>query len=270
MAANGSPAGTAPSVRYVALGDSFTEGVGDPYPDGVMRGWADLVADGLASAHREPIGYANLAVRGNLLAPIVDHQLPTALRLDPAPTVLTINGGGNDMLRPDWDPGRLRGLTVDALRTCLAAEVRPVLISGPDPSQRLPFGKVIHARGSELTAAPADLAAEHGVTLIDLFHDNALRQPQYWSADRLHLNSLGHRRAADLVLAGLGVAPAEPDVSAQGPAPTSAWEHLAFATGHLLPWLTRRALGRSSGDGREPKHRDWAVIEPVPSQTGSP
>ncbi len=36
--------------RYVALGDSFTEGVGDPDParPNGLRGWADLVAEELA------------------------------------------------------------------------------------------------------------------------------------------------------------------------------------------------------------------------------
>ena len=39
-----------PWRRYVALGDSFTEGIGDPEPEspGGYRGWADRVAETLA------------------------------------------------------------------------------------------------------------------------------------------------------------------------------------------------------------------------------
>ena len=48
---------------YVAIGDSFTEGVGDELPDGRVRGWADQVALGLALASPEPVTYANLAIR---------------------------------------------------------------------------------------------------------------------------------------------------------------------------------------------------------------
>src|SRR5262249_12816783 len=51
---------------FVAVGDSFTEGIDDPHPEtGVFRGWADLVAERLAVG--EPtFRYANLAVRGRL------------------------------------------------------------------------------------------------------------------------------------------------------------------------------------------------------------
>lgn len=42
-------------IRYVAIGDSFTEGVGDERPDGSVRGWADLVAQGLADATGEAV-----------------------------------------------------------------------------------------------------------------------------------------------------------------------------------------------------------------------
>ena len=88
----------APVASYAAIGDSFTEGMGDERPDGTPRGWADLVAAALAHAAGEPIGYANLAIRGRLLAPILDEQLPAATAL--RPQLLSINGGGNDILRP--------------------------------------------------------------------------------------------------------------------------------------------------------------------------
>ncbi|HOZ59911.1 MAG TPA: SGNH/GDSL hydrolase family protein, partial [Nakamurella multipartita] len=71
-------------MRYVAIGDSFTEGVGDERADGSVRGWADRVAEGLALATQEPVRYANLAIRGRKLAPIVDQQLEVALALEPA------------------------------------------------------------------------------------------------------------------------------------------------------------------------------------------
>ena len=87
-----------PYPSYVAVGDSFTEGVGDETPDGGVRGWADLVALGLALASPEPVSYANLAIRGRLLAPIVGDQLDAGIAL--APRLLSLNGGGNDIMRP--------------------------------------------------------------------------------------------------------------------------------------------------------------------------
>ena len=96
------------SVRYVAIGDSFTEGVGDELPDGRVRGWADLVAQGWADASGQPVGYANFAIRGKLVWPIVEQQLEPALAL--RPTHLSFNGGGNDMLRPRTSLSRRRRL----------------------------------------------------------------------------------------------------------------------------------------------------------------
>src|SRR6478735_12808507 len=93
------------SVRYVAIGDSFTEGVGDELPDGHVRGWADLVAQGWADATAQPVEYANFAIRGKLIQPIVEQQLEPALAL--RPTHLSFNGGGNDMLRPKASTARI-------------------------------------------------------------------------------------------------------------------------------------------------------------------
>ena len=84
---------------YIAIGDSFTEGYGDDLPDGTPRGWADLVALGLALASAPAtVTYANLAIRGKKLAPIVGEQLDAAITQHPA--LISMNGGGNDLMRP--------------------------------------------------------------------------------------------------------------------------------------------------------------------------
>src|SRR4051812_14798778 len=115
-------------MRYVAIGDSFTEGVGDELPDGTVRGWADLVAEGLAGGEPagtgEPVHYANLAVRGRLLDSIVRDQVPAALGLTPAPTLVTFNGGGNDVMRPGIELRQLLELTELAIRQVADAGVR--------------------------------------------------------------------------------------------------------------------------------------------------
>lgn len=249
-------------MYFAAIGDSFTEGVGDEVGDGATRGWADLVAAGLAASRGEPIGYANLAVRGRLLGPIVTEQLDAALALEPRPTLLTLNGGGNDMLRRHIAVDDLVALTERAVRRATGAGVRVVLISGADPSQRLPFGNVVRRRGELLTAGIAELAATHGTAFVDVFHDAEIRRPGYWSPDRLHLGPAGHRRAADLVLAGIGEGPAP----AAGPAGASSTRgvvtELRYYREHVLPWVGRRLRGRSSGDDRHGKHLTWVSVPP--------
>lgn len=248
-------------MRYAAIGDSFTEGLGDELPDGSLRGWPDLVAAGLAAAQAEAVEYANLAIRGRLLEPIVTEQLDRALSLSPAPTLVTLNGGGNDMMRPGTDLARLVTLVERAIRRCVDAGVRLVVLSGADPSARLPFGGLIHRRGEELTAATAELAIRYDVELVDVFHDADIRHPAYWSPDRLHLNTAGHQRVAGLVLTALGHRAAAHVVDPGPPESRRAIVEARYYLEHVLPWLHRRLRGRSSGDERTGKYLDWVPIE---------
>src|SRR3954451_14451855 len=156
-------------MHYVAIGDSFTEGVGDELPDGSVRGWADLVAAGLAAEEAEPVHYANLAVRGRLLAPIVTDQLEAALSLTPRPALLTLNGGGHDMMRRACHEDRLSELTARAFLRCQEAGVQVVRLSGADPTDRLPLGPVMHRRGETLTARLAGLGGRRGGVFVVVF-----------------------------------------------------------------------------------------------------
>ncbi|WHU48466.1 SGNH/GDSL hydrolase family protein [Gordonia sp. L191] len=249
-------------MRYVAVGDSFTEGVGDE-PDGpdTPRGWADLVAERLAAAHGG-IDYANLAVRGRLLEPIVTDQVDAALRLDPLPTLITLNGGGNDMLRTG-DLTGLVELTRSAVRRCRDAGIRVVLLAGADPSDGLPFGSTIRRRGEYLTNEVATIAVTEDVEFIDVFHDTEIRRPEYWSPDRLHLNAIGHSRAAALILRGLGVPTTTPARPESQPRPPRLVAEAGFAREHLFPWVMRRLRKQSSGDDRPAKYPDWVSVDPA-------
>jgi lysophospholipase L1-like esterase len=253
-------------VRYAAIGDSFTEGVGDELPDGSVRGWADRVAAGLSAARGGDVEYANLAVRGRLLEPIVTDQLDAALSLSPAPTLITLNGGGNDMLRPGIDVAQLVALTERAVRRCVGAGVRLVLLSGADPSDRLPFGRTVRRRGAALTAGAARLAAAHDVDFVDVFNDIEIRRPGYWSPDRLHLNSAGHQRVADLVLAAMGEGPAARAASADSPVARRLLAEVRYYREYVLPWVHRRMRGRSSGDALTAKHAGWIPVPAVDQQ----
>ncbi|GAA4600826.1 SGNH/GDSL hydrolase family protein [Actinoplanes octamycinicus] len=247
-------------MRYVAIGDSFTEGMGDTQPDGSERGWADLVAAGLAAGLGEPIQYANMAIRGRLLRPIVTEQLDAALALDPKPTLLSLNGGGNDMMRPGGDLKTLVAMTEQAIRRCLDNGVRVLLLSGADPSARLPLGGSMRRKGEALTAACAPFAKSYDLTFVDVFHDKEIQRAGYWSADRLHLNANGHRRVASLVLTALGH-PTPAHVIDPGPgAPGGLLAEARYYREHVLPWVQRRLRGQSSGDNRTGKYTNWISV----------
>lgn len=254
-----------PYPSYVAIGDSFTEGVGDDLPSGGVRGWADLVAQGLALAARaagadEPVTYANLAIRGRLLAPIVTEQLDAAVAL--APSLLSLNGGGNDIMRPRVSIASVTDGLEAAVDRAAAAGIHVLLASGANPTRHIPLGASIEKRGNELARQIRERLPKNGVTFVDNWADAELTDLSYWSLDKLHLNSRGHERVASNVLAALGVAiPAaegDPSIAVLGdlarPRTATYWRE------YVLPWIGRRLTGRSSGDNREPK---IATLQPV-------
>lgn len=249
------------AVRFVAIGDSFTEGVGDEPEPGAVRGWADLVACGWADALGEPIGYANLAIRGRLAWPIVDEQLEHALELKP--THLSFNGGGNDMLRPRTPLTRIADAFSHVLRRCDEEGVRLVLLSGGNPSAQLPMGALIQRRGDQLTAiVEGRLAGRDDVIRAYNWPDRELAQPRFWASDRLHLNSRGHHRVAARVLESLGLASPPAWWSYDELPESERLPRSRYLREHLGPWVRRRLTGTSSGDSREPKHPRLVTVEP--------
>ncbi|WP_174150309.1 SGNH/GDSL hydrolase family protein [Microbacterium halophytorum] len=246
------------SVRYVAIGDSFTEGVGDERPDGTPRGWADLAARGWAASLGGSIEYANLAIRGRLAWPVVDEQLEPALALKP--THLSFNGGGNDMLRPGSNTSGIVDTFVKVLMRCREEGVVPILLAGADPSGGLPMSRLIRSRGDALFAAvTARLRGADDIVWAINWTDEKLRDQAFWSPDRLHMNSRGHHRVAARVLDALGqrVDPEWWDL------PEPAEPHLGtreYYRAHVAPWVKRRVTRTSSGDGRRPKHPAYVTV----------
>lgn len=241
---------------YVAIGDSFTEGVGDELVDGGVRGWADLVAFGLAAASTEPVSYANLAIRGRLLAPIVDEQLNAAIALSPA--LMSINGGGNDIMRPKVSIDAVADQLQAAVASAVESGIHVILLSGANPTRHIPLGARIERRGDALAAAVRERVPASGVTFVDNWGDAELTELRYWSVDKLHLNPLGHRRVATNILRALNVAvPDWPDEPLELERPGV----IAYWRGYVFPWIGRRLTGRSSGDGREPKIATLQIVE---------
>lgn len=248
-------------VRFVAIGDSFTEGVGDEREDGTPRGWADLVAEGWAASRGESIEYANLAIRGKLAWPIVEEQLEPALAL--RPTHLSFNGGGNDMLRPKSDLEHIADAFSRVLRRCDEEGVQLILLSGAFPADGIPLRKMIGRRGDGLSdAVIGRIAGRPDVVRALNWPDRELATPPFWAPDRLHMNARGHHRVAARVLKSLGEK--VPDgwwsMSIDGLAPQL--PNRAYVREHLIPWFKRRATRTSSGDGRVAKYADWITVEP--------
>ena len=241
--------------RYVALGDSFTEGVGDPDPRSPngLRGWADRVAEALAT-QSDDFGYANLAIRGRKLRPIIDEQLEPALALEP--DLITIHGGGNDVLRPRVDVDALAATYDDAIARLTASGARVVMFTLYDPGPKGIYGPV-RGRMAIFNEWVREIADTHGVTLVDLWRMRGHDSAQVMDPDRMHLNGAGHQHVAIAVLDALGLPhDLQPHPLRELPVlrRREQWgEHARWTREFLGPWVHRRVTGRSSGDGLPPK-----------------
>jgi lysophospholipase L1-like esterase len=187
---------------FVAIGDSFTEGVDDPLPTGGYRGWAKLVAEYLTA--REPgLRYTNLGKRGKTLREIIDEQLPQALEMRPG--LVTLNGGANDLIRPSGDMDTVFGMLDDIVRRLREIGSEVLLFTGGDTSEVLPRLRRIRERNIAYTKYVDVLAERYGICPVDLWSGAVLRNPRLWSTDRMHPNAEGHRLVAGRVCEALGV-----------------------------------------------------------------
>lgn len=256
--------------RYVALGDSFTEGVGDidPQRPNEVRGWADRVAEALAkdAANRgEPFGYANLAIRGRKMAQILDEQIEPALALQP--DLITIYSGVNDILRPRVD---IDAITADyrvAVKRLRDAGVTVALFTAFDPGTKGFFGP-LRGRLAIYNEFIREIAEETGCILLDSWRMRPERPETMWADDRIHLNSVGHQYVAIGVLDTLGVAhdlvELEPEPIVHLSKAEKRAKNLTWMREDAIPWVNRRLHGRSSGDNMAPKFATYVETpEPV-------
>jgi lysophospholipase L1-like esterase len=247
---------------YVAVGDSFTEGLDDPRPHGGYRGWADLVAARLAEEYRSAqlgrpaaeethdFRYANLAVRGRLFDSVVDDQVTVALRM--RPDLVSFAAGGNDVLRRSFDGPAMMARFDEVVRLLRASGADVVVFRFADVTARLPGRRLILPRMMLLNRVVQEVAEKHGAFVVDMWGDTEFLNPRLWSIDRLHLSPAGHRRVAAHVLTALDVKP-DPEWLATPPAMPVSWRAARAADvrwmgQHLAPWVKRRLTGRSSGD----------------------
>lgn len=249
--------------RYVALGDSFTEGVGDPdltRPNG-CRGWADRVAEVLAL--RSPgFGYANLAIRGRKLAAILGEQLEPAIALQP--DLVTIHGGGNDVLRPKVDLDALAASYDAAVARLAATGAHVVMFTLADPGLN-PVTRLIRGRTAIFNEWIREIADVRGATVVDMWRMRDWKVAEVLDADRLHLNAAGHESIAIAVLDALGIEHGLVAPAVQAPELSRREQRAAdleWARTHFAPWVHRRITGRSSGDGLLPKR---PTLEPIGS-----
>jgi lysophospholipase L1-like esterase len=194
-----------PWRRYVAIGDSITEGIGDPvpgYPDG---GWAPAVAEALRAVRPE-LEFTNLGKRSLTTREVRETQVARAIELEP--DLITFTAGGNDLLKQRFDPAiseRELDAMIVSLRetgaTLMTLTMYDIFVSGVTPPE---VTEVLSPRFDALCEVIRTVAARHGVHLVDFAGNPVSHDPGIYSSDLQHANMRGHAIAAELMLEGLG------------------------------------------------------------------
>ncbi len=245
--------------RYVAIGDSQTEGLGDGDDTTGLRGWADRLAAKLAVLTPD-FRYANLAVRGKLAGEVHAEQLAPALELKP--DLATVVAGLNDVLRPKFDVAAVGGHMEAMFASLTRSGARVATVTFPNVARIAPLAKPLLPRVLELNAWIRAAAARHDVRVVETFSVDVTTDARIWSPDRLHASPEGHQLIADSMAHVLELPGADDSWTHPLPAlpPRTriavARAELQWLTGFLGPWLSRRVRGISSGTGRAAKRPD--------------
>ena len=244
---------TGPSIpwsRFVALGDSFTEGVGDPETEslGGLRGWADRFAEVLATFDEE-FAYANLAVRGKLIRQVAEEQVGPALDL--RPDLISVSAGGNDVIRPGTDPDDIATQLEGIVERLRETDATVLLFTGVDVAFQ-PVFRSIRGKVAIYNENVRKVAQRYDCVVVDQWAMEELQDSRFWASDRLHLNALGHHTIAMATLDALNV-PHDLEPLEPPPMPEHTWrtarrEDVVWAKEHFVPWVIRRLRHRSSGD----------------------
>ncbi|MFB7656637.1 MULTISPECIES: SGNH/GDSL hydrolase family protein [unclassified Streptomyces] len=223
-------------LRFVALGDSLTEGVGDPVGHG-WRGWAALLATGLAE---QPVLFTNLARSGAQTGDVAERQLPAGLAL--RPDLVSVVVGVNDTLRRTFDLGAVAARLDTVYAACTARGALLLTACLPDPGAMLglpdALARPLARRQRAVNAVVHALSDRYGAVHLHACEGGWTTDRSMWSADRLHPGERGHRQLAlrfHALLAERGVA--------TGPAPSPDNEFAAPTRAASLWWLATAGTG---------------------------
>lgn len=260
--------------RYVAIGDSQTEGLWDGDDVIGLLGFADRLA-AMVDSLWPGLQYANLAIRGKRIGHVLNEQVPRALAM--RPDLITVCAGMNDVIQPgrSFAPALVDLERVYAALAGSGATV--VTTTFPNVAQFLPLGRLVSTRLAQINNAISLAAHRYGFRLVDLYNAPSMRQLDTWAIDRVHASTKGHMLFAAAAAEALNLPDSNHDWAGGGLSPTQrtlragAYEQLRWTHESFFPWIWRRLRGLSSADGREPKRPQLEVVSvPIAPDAATP
>lgn len=243
-------------TRYVAIGDSQTEGLWDGDDVVGLIGFADRFAAMVDSSY-PGLRYANLAIRGTLVADVLRAQVPEALAMQP--DLITVCAGMNDVIQPGRKFGR--ALTdLEHLYAALAESGATVVTTTfPNVAQLIPLGRIVSPRIARINSTIRAAADRYGFALVDLYTAASITDPEMWTIDRFHASTEGHILFAAAAAEAINLPGSNHDwpnassTASRSSLAARGYEQLRWTQDLFMPWLWRRLRGYSSAHGRVPK-----------------
>jgi lysophospholipase L1-like esterase len=230
-------------LRFLGLGDSLTQGVGDPQPGragfaGELDGWVSHFTNAVRESG-QTVAVCNLAVAGARIEHVIAEQLPLAVA-NPA-DIASCFIGVNDLWDANVDCAEFGERFHRVFRELSA--VSPVLITATihDVFAPFPVKPPLRQKLSSNTALMNDAIRsavnEYGLILIDFAGRPELFTPAVRAIDRLHPNRYGHQLIAAEVVTQmhdrghlLGVTPPEAHPIGRG---SHDLAHIAWVAGYV-------------------------------------
>ncbi|AYY27025.1 SGNH/GDSL hydrolase family protein [Bacillus paranthracis] len=189
--------------RFVAIGDSFTEGIGDEVEGIALKSWVDHFVQLCVN----DIEYANFAKRGLVTKEIRSQQLEKALTFNP--DLVSLIAGANDVLKGRWNHYAYKEDMKCMIDTLSKTGADIMIANLPDFTVRLPFStekkQVLKEQLLEANEVILSLSREHQLHHIDFWNHQLVNDNTLWSKDFIHPNSKGYVKVAELIFSSLPV-----------------------------------------------------------------
>ena len=189
--------------RFVAIGDSFTEGIGDEVEGIALKSWVEHFVQLCVN----DIEYVNFAKRGLVTKEIRSQQLEKALTFNP--DLVSLIAGANDVLKGRWNHQEYKNDMEIIIDTLSKTDADIIIGNLPDFTVRLPFAsekkEVLKEQLLEANEVIFSLSREYKLHHIDFWNHPLVNDNTVWSKDLIHPNSKGYVKVAELIHSSLPV-----------------------------------------------------------------
>ena len=256
--------------RYVAIGDSSTEGLNDPDGKGGYQGWSRRLAARIAGVQGGLL-YANYGVRGLTTREILDQQLAPAAAMKP--DLVTMFSGTNDVLRSRMDARSIERDIEHMQRTFIENGATVLTFTLPDLTPIMPMARWIAPRIHAMNDAVRAASARTGAKLLDFAQYLVGTDPRLWHEDRIHANALGHARIAAALAYALELPDSDDSWSVDMPPLVAAGvgskvaAEVRWMWRYLMPWIGSGMCARFIGEKSRTGQPSLEPVKPAANQT---